>query len=132
MDSSSIELPGSKIVKVEWSTYTVKVHFAPAFILKTMTGSLERTRWFQNGVLLFENANIIGELPSLPAVCTGGDVGENIYTYRDMIPLPLVSQGRAHCRLQVDNSERAIQIEAASVRLIMEEPAKYIEHIRPV
>jgi hypothetical protein len=131
LDSSSIELIGSNIANVEIADDSIKVNFAPAYIIKTMTGSVERTKWIQNGTLLFEKARLIGALPVLPAECTGGDVGENIYTYRDMIPLPLASQGCARCQLKVANSDRNIHIEASSVRLIMEEPAKYIEHIRP-
>ena len=56
-----------------------------------MTGSVERTKWWQNGELVFGGAELDEDspLPSLPVECVGGDVGENVYTYRDMIPLPL-------------------------------------------
>jgi hypothetical protein len=131
MDSSSIELPGSKIANIEINGDTVKVLFEPAYIIKTMTGSVERTKWWQNGALVFEQAELIERPDTLPATCTGGDVGENVYTYRDMIPVPLASQGRAHCHLKLENSDLAIKVQAAAVRLVMDEPPKYIEHIRP-
>lgn len=131
MDSSSIELPGSVIAGVEVSGDTVKVLFDPAYLVKTMTGSLERTRWHQQGVLVFEGAEVLAELPQLPAECRGGDVGENVYTYRDMIPIPLDSKGRAHCALKVENSDLTINVEASGVRLDMEDRAYYIEHVRP-
>lgn len=131
MDSSSIELPGCKIVSVSVGGETIRVRFEPAFIVKTMTGSVERTRWWQNGELVFEGAELDGELPKLPADCVGGDVGENIYTYRDMVPLPLESTGQAHCDLKLVGSEQHIRIHGSSVSLRMEEVPKYIEHIRP-
>lgn len=131
MDSSSIELPGSVIAGVEVSGDIVKVFFDPAYLIKTMTGSAERTRWHQRGALVFEGAELRVDLPPLPAECSGGDVGENIYTYRDMIPIPLESHGRAHCKLKVEGSDLAICIEAKSVRLVLEDSAKYIEHIKP-
>jgi len=131
VDSSSIELPGSVIAGVEVSDQSIKILFDPAYLFKTMTGSVERTKWRQKGALVFEGAELLGELPEFPAVCSGGDVGENIYTYRDMIPVPLTSQGRAHCTLKVENSERVIKVEASSVSLEMEDNAQYIEHIRP-
>lgn len=131
MDSTSIELPGSTIAGVEISSETIRVRLEPAYLVKTMTGSAERTRWWQNGVLVFEGAQIDEDqpLPPLPAVCDGGDVGENVYTYRDMIPIPLDSRGRAHCALKV--GEGLIRIDAAAVRLEMEGVPKYIEHLRP-
>lgn len=131
MDSSSIQLPGSKISAVTIEGATVRVRFEPAYLIKTMTGSVERTRWWQNGSLVFEGAEIEEDqaLPALPAACDGGDVGENVYTYRDMIPIPLDSRGRAHCVLKVGDG--VIRVEGTAVRLEMEGVPKYIEHLRP-
>jgi len=132
MDSTSIELPGSKVTAVEIDGDTVRVVFEPAYLVKSMTGSVERTRWWQDGALVFEEARLDDEagLPEFPAECRGGDVGENVYTYRDMIPVPLASRGRAHCVLKFDD-ERLIRIEAGGVRLEMVAVPKYIEHLRP-
>ena len=67
-------------------------------------------------------------LPALPAACSGGDVGENAFTYRDMVPVPLNSRGHAHCALRVGGE--LIRVTAASVRLEMVDVPKYIEHLR--
>lgn len=130
MDSSSIQLDGSEIERVEVEGSQVKIYFSRAIIIKTMTGSVEKTKWWQSGYLVFENAELL-EQANLPGICTGGDVGENIYTYRDMIPVPLESQGRAHCDLKIENSPTHIKVEAGAVKLEMLEVPKYIEHIRP-
>lgn len=132
MDSTSIELAGSTIAAVTIDGDTIRVEFEPAYLVKIMTGSVEQTRWKQNGALVFEGAEVDQEhaLPPLPAECTGGDVGENIYTYRDMVPVPLESRGRAHCALKVGDSGM-IRIEGAAVRLEMIDVPKYIEHVRP-
>ncbi|MCB1774495.1 MAG: hypothetical protein KDI88_12830 [Gammaproteobacteria bacterium] len=131
MDSTSIELPGSRISAVDVDGDTIRVVFEPAYLVKTMTGSVERTRWWQNGALVFEGARLDEDdpMPKLPAECAGGDVGENVYTYRDMIPVPLVSQGSAHCALKVDGA--VIRIDATGVRLDLDGVPKYIEHLRP-
>jgi hypothetical protein len=65
----------------------------------------------------------------LPAECTGGDVGENIYTYRDMVPVPLESRGQAHCALRL--ADGMLRVTARSVRLEMQGVPRYIEHLRP-
>lgn len=132
MDSTSIELPGSRIAAVDIEGDTVRVEFEPAYLIKHMTGSVERTRWWQNGALVFDGAALDPDvaLPPLPADCAGGDVGENVYTYRDMVPVPLESRGRAHCALRV-GEHGVIRIDAVGVRLEMTDVPKYIEHLRP-
>jgi hypothetical protein len=130
MDSSTIELVGSRILGVAVDGGTVRVRFEPAYIVKSMTGSTERTRWWQNGELVLESAEVDGDLPPLPANCLGGDVGENVYTYRDMIPVPLRSRGRVRCDLRVEGSEAHIRVTGSAIELRMEDVPKYIEHVR--
>ena len=129
MDSSTIELPGSEISGVTIDGDTICVHFERVIVIKTMTGAFERTKWWQQGDLVFEGAQLIGELPLFPAFCSGGDVGENIYTYRNMIPVPLESRGAAHCDLTMEGSDQHLRIQAQAVRLDMIDVPKYIEHI---
>jgi hypothetical protein len=132
MDSTSIALPGSLISAVTVEDDTVRVSFSPAFLIKHMTGSVERTRWRQEGSLVFDGAELeeADALGEFPAECLGGDVGENVYTYRDMIPVPLESRGRAHCALRLAG-DRVIKVDATAVRLEMIDVPKYIEHLRP-
>ena len=130
MDSSNIELPGSQIESIELEDGVLRVRFSRAYIIQTMTGSRERTKWWQEGEMIMEGAEVEGELPRGPLVCSGGDVGENVYTYRDMIPLPLESRGRTHCDLGFEDTEMRLKATAETVRLEMRETPKYIEHIR--
>ncbi len=130
MDSSSIELPGSEIERVTLSDGCLRIHFSRAYIIKTMTGSSERTRWWQAGDLIMDQAEVEGELPVGPAVCAGGDVEENIYTYRDMIPIPLESRGHTRCALKIRDSDAQIIASGTTVRLELEATPKYIEHLR--
>ncbi|HHH38147.1 MAG TPA: hypothetical protein ENK50_01050 [Sedimenticola sp.] len=131
MDSSSIDLPGSEVESISVDGGRVVVRFSRAYIIKTMSGSVERTRWWQAGALVFEGAEVEGEPPACPCVCEGGDVGENVYTYRDMIPIPLKSRGRAHCDLRFRDSDRHLRVTAEGVALQMEDRPHYIEHLRP-
>jgi hypothetical protein len=130
MDSTSIDLKGSRIAAVVVDAGTVRIRFEPAYLIKTMTGSTERTRWRQYGELIFDGAEIEGDLPPLPAVCAGGDVGENVYTYRDMIPVPLASRGHVRCDLRLVGGAARIRVTGTAVELRMEEAPKYLEHLR--
>ena len=131
MDSSSIELPGSEVESVTVDGATVRVRFARAHVVKTMTGSVERTRWWQKGEMVFEQADLEGEPPVLPGVCTGGDVYDNVYTYRDMVPLPLETRGRAGCSLRFEDTDARLVVTAGALRLDMDDVPKYVGHIRP-
>jgi len=130
VDSSSIDLPGSRVESIQIEGDRVTVRFSPAYIVKTLSGSAERTRWRQEGALIFEGAEITQEPPVCPAVCSGGDVGENVYTYRDMIPIPLESRGRTHCNLRFEETDRRLVLYGETVRLEMVDRPHYIEHIK--
>ena len=56
MDSSSINLFGSEVERIDVEGDKVSLRFSRAYIEKTMTGSVERTRWWQAGALVFEGA----------------------------------------------------------------------------
>jgi hypothetical protein len=129
MDSSTIELPGSEIEAITFEAGKLTIRFSRVIIIKTMSGSDERTRWWQAGALIFEKAELETVLPTCPCVCDGGDVGENVYTYRDMIPIPLQSQGRARCDLRI-RDQQPLKAWAEGVRLEMDDRPRYIEHIR--
>lgn len=130
MDSSSIELPGSDIESIALEAGTLRVRFSRAYIVKTMTGSAERTRWWQAGDLVIEGAEAEEPMPTGPLVCAGGDVQENVYTYRDMIPIPLASRGRTGCDLHFRDSDERLVVQGESIRLELRDVPKYIEHIR--
>jgi len=132
MEISNIELPGLEVESIGFEGDDLILRFSRAYIIKTISGSEERTKWWQAGDLVFEKAEIEGGLPPCPAVCAGGDVGENIYTYRDMIQIPLQEEGQAHCNIGFEGTEDRLKVRAASrVRLRMQDRPRYIEHIKP-
>ena len=131
METSSIELPGAEIDRIELAGGSLRLHFPRVNIIKTMSGSVERTRWWQAGDLVIDGAEPLAPLPQAPVVCAGGDIDENVYTYRDMIPIPLNARGRVGCDLRLAEGEARIQVRGEALRLEMEGVPKYIEHIRP-
>jgi hypothetical protein len=130
MDSSSIQLPGSEVESLTLADGQLRARFSRAYIIKTMTGSAERTRWWQAGDLVMDGARAEGPLPDGPLVCAGGDIEENIYTYRDMIPVPLDGRGRTRCALRFQGTDSTLVVTGESIRLEMDDVPKYIEHLR--
>ena len=131
MDSSSIELPGSEVGSISFEDGCLRLRFTRAYIVKTMTGSDERTRWWQSGDLILEGAELQGVLPEGPLVCGGGDIDDNVFTYRDMIPVPLDSRGRTGCNLRFRGTDACLIASGTTLRLEMLDVPKYIEHIVP-
>lgn len=131
MDSSSIELPGSEIETIGYQDGCLRVRFSRSHIVKTMAGSRERTRWWQAGDLVIEGARLEGGLPVGPLVCDGGDIDDNVFTYRDMIPIPLESRGRTGCDLRFRGIDARLLVTGETLRLEMVDVPKYIEHILP-
>lgn len=131
MDSSSIQLPGSQIDSILFEDGCLRLHFDRAYIVKTMTGSKECTRWWQSGDLVMEGAELESPPLSAPVVCAGGDIDDNIYTYRDMIPLPLDTRGHTRCRLEFRDTDARLLATGRTLRMEMKDVPKYIEHIRP-
>ena len=132
MDSASIELPGSELEAIRLEDGCLRLHFSRLIILKTMTGSSETTRWWQMGDLVMEEAEVEGDQPMCPLVCAGGDIEDNIFTYRDMIPLPLSSRGSVGCDFSFRDTKAHMKARARSIRMEMTDLPKYIEHVRPV
>lgn len=130
MDSSSILLPGAEIERISLEDGTLRLDFSRVIIIKTMTGSEEKTKWWQAGSLVMEGAEVQAPLPEAPATCDGGDIDENIYTYRNMIPIPLDSRGHTRCALKLRDSDQQILVQGETIRLDMRDVPKYIEHIR--
>jgi len=130
MDSSYIELKGSEIELIESTSARVRLAFPRALIIKSMTGSQERTRWSQAGVLVLEDVSLPPDLNEGAVICSGGDIDDNVYTYRDMIPIPFSSRGLIRCALRLDGTPSILLVEARSARLEMEGVPKYLDHLR--
>lgn len=130
MDSSHIDLKGSRIQSIASVPPMVRIVFSRALIIKSMTGSQERTRWWQPGALVLLGVQNHTALPEGPLVCAGGDIDENVYTYRDMLPIPFKSRGHIRCVLRFDGPTASFTVEATSANLELEEAPTYLEHLR--
>lgn len=130
MDSVNIDLNGSEIAAVTLAGSELRLEFSRAYLIKTMTGSTEQTRWWQAGTLIIQDAEVASALPSGALICLGGDLEDNVYTYRDMIPVPFASRGRVGCNLSFSGVEGSLRVIGTAMRLVMQDTPKYIEHLR--
>lgn len=131
MDTSQIDLPGSEIEAICLEEGTLSVQFGRAYILKSMTGSKERTRWWQAGSLVIEGVDEAPTIPETPLVCAGGDIDENIYTYRDTLPIPFASRGNIRCLLRFEGHAAPLTVIGRAIRLELVDVPRYIAHLIP-
>ncbi|NKN32642.1 hypothetical protein [Marichromatium bheemlicum] len=132
MDSISIDLKGTTVDAVEQRGGQLRIHFSRTYQLKTMTGSRERTRWWQAGALVFSGVGSEVVVPPRGELCCcGGELEDNLYVYRDMIPVPFESRGRVGCRLEFEGLDTPLVVRGEAVQLELEGVARYIEHLRP-
>jgi hypothetical protein len=131
LDSSQIHLPGSEIESISVEPRSLRIDFSRAYIIKSMTGSKERTRWWQAGSLILEGVEDLPPPQSGPLTCAGGDIDDNVYTYRDMIPIPFSSRGHIRFVLRFEGVSQPLSVAGTSARLDLHDVAKYIEHTRP-
>ena len=132
MDASSIQIAGSEFDGATQRDGIFRLRFTRALIVKTMTGSAEKTLWWQAGDLVVGGVEEIdGELPDGPGICEKADIDDNEYTYRNMIPIPLESRGRIRLELHARGSAEPVIVVGETVALELRDTPKYIEHIRP-
>lgn len=132
LDSTCIDLKNAEIASIDLDQGCLRIHFARADLIKTLTGAAESTRWQQAGILHMEDAVPSSPIPSGSLICRGGDIDDNIYTYRDMIPIPLDSRGRIRCEIHFAKAIAPLIVTGSAVRLEMLDTPKYIEHLRIV
>jgi len=130
LDTTSIQLPDSQVSAITRTSTSLRVSFSKAIIIKTMTGSVERTLWWQSGDLVLDDPEVEDTLPEGQLTCAGGDIDDNIYTYRDMIPLPLESRGAIRCELHWREDAPPLVVSAGAIRLEMAGTPKYQQHLR--
>lgn len=133
MGRSLIQLSESTIGSIAQTEGTIAISFSPAHVLKSegIPGVDASTQWTQSAQLTFQEAQIVGELPALPAAIASGRITVNNMGYVDMIPAPLESAGLIRLSLEITESVAKVMITGTEVKLELQGYGKYIQHIPP-
>jgi hypothetical protein len=131
MDSRSIQIADSELSEIKLTEQTLVLKFCRLYIIETMTGAKERVLWWQKGELIVGQAHLVQPLPTTPPpyICTTGDIDDNIYTYRDMIPIPLNTKGQIRCQLQFQNHTELLCVRAGTLTLVLHDQPHYLRHM---
>lgn len=129
MGGSVIQLTDCNIAAIDTTADAVLVRFLPAQVIKSqgVPGVDASTRWTQSAIMTFNDAEIEGKRPNLPAVVAGGKITVNRLSYVDMIPIPLEAAGFIRLVMRFGDAELAIS--GTAVKLELFGHGRYIEHI---
>jgi len=122
------ELQGSLIVSSERQGDDLVLQLEPFYILKALAGSIEKTRWKQQGSLLIKNARLSGE-PNLTGTISSGQLTHNAYVYRDEVPMPISVHGEVCLRLLLEETDEALEVKCEQLVLQPRGLEKYVTHI---
>jgi hypothetical protein len=128
--TDTLQLPGARLESIEQGDNEITLHFSQFHIVQEMENAFEDSLWTQDCNLRLRNIEISGDLPDCPCEIEGGDLINNIFTYRDHAPLPVDWRGQTGCRFTVAGSDTGFSINAEYLEVERLGHPRYLRHIK--
>jgi hypothetical protein len=125
-----LQLPGAELASIDEDDDTITLHLSRIHVVREMENAFEDSLWSQAGRLVIRYSQISGDMPACPCRIAGGELVNNIYTYRDHAPLPLDWHGSVRCRLTFEGEQAPWTIEGSAMHLERIDHPRYIRHIK--
>jgi len=125
-----LQLPGAQLESVEQGENEITLHFSHVQLVQEMENAIEDSLWTQAIDLTIKGIELEGELPTCPCEVTGGDLTDNIFTYRDHAPLPISWRGAVSCKLNVAGHDTGFTISGDLLKVDPIAHPTYIKHIK--
>jgi hypothetical protein len=81
-----LQLPGAQLASIDQGDNEITLHFSQVQLVQEMENAIEDSLWTQAIDLTIKDIELEGELPACPCEISGGDLIDNIFTYRDHAP----------------------------------------------
>lgn len=128
--TQTLQLPGARLESIEQSDNGIKLNFSLFYLVQEIENAIDNSLWTQAGNLVVRDITIEGELPVCPCELKGGDLTNNIHTYRDHAPLPIDWRGEVACKFTITGSDVTFSIDGESMQLEQINHPRYIKHIK--
>jgi len=128
--SYTLQLPEARLESIDRDADAITLRFSQVYLVQEMENAFEDSLWTQAVNLGIRDYKLEGELPACPCEISGGDITNNIYTYRDHAPLPINWRGDVRCTLKLAGSDTTFSISGAAMQLEQLETPRYIRHIK--
>jgi hypothetical protein len=125
-----LQLPEAQLARIEQSgDERITLDFSRVYLVQVMEDAFEDSLWTQAVRLTLEDCEIAGELPTCPCELQGGELTNNIYTWRNLVPLPIRWRGDTGCKLIVAGSGATCTIRANRMALEQIDYPRYLRRI---
>ncbi len=124
-----LQLSGAQLASIDQAGDTVTLHFSKVELIQEMEGAIQDSLWTQAVTLTISGAELTGKLPACPCEISGGDLVNNIFTYRDHAPLPIDWHGEVRCMLTPAGSETGFSIDGTAMQVEQIDNPRYLKHI---
>ncbi len=124
-----LQLRGAQLDSIDQTGDTFSLHFPSVELIQEMEGAFQDSLWTQAVTLTINEGELRGELPACPCEISGGDLVNNIFTYRDHAPLPIDWRGEVVCKLRPAGGAAPFTIEGTALRIEQIDNPRYIKHI---
>jgi len=125
-----LQLPGAQLASIEQGEDEITLHFSQVQLVQEMENAIEDSLWTQAIDLSIKGIELEGELPACPCEITGGDLIDNIFTYRNHAPLPINWQGEVCCKLTVAGNDSGFTISGIAINVEQLDNPRYIKHFK--
>lgn len=126
----TLQLPEARLESIDRDADSITLHFSQVYLVQDMENAFEDSLWTQAVNLTIKDVSIDGDLPECPCDINGGDITNNIYTYRDHAPLPINWRGEVRCSLKIEGSDATFSISGNAMQLEQIETPRYIRHLK--
>ena len=125
-----LQLPGARLASIEQVGDTWTLHLSRVELIQEMEGAFEDSLWTQDIDLVIRAATTEGAVPDCPCVIRGGDLTDNIYTYRNHAPLPIKWRGEVGCTLAVEGRDGEFTLRGTDLEAVQLDHPRYIKHVK--
>ena len=125
-----LQIPGAQLESIDQDDNTITLHFSKVQLIQEMEGTIEDSLWTQAIDLTIKDVELEGDLPECPCEITGGDMTDNIYTYRDHAPLPINWTGEVSCTFKTGGGSSSFSINGEAMQLEQLGNPRYIKHVK--
>ena len=121
-----MQLHGAQLASIEQSDDEITLHFSQVQLVQEMENAIEDSLWTQAIDLTIKGVELEGELPACPCEITGGDLTDNIFTYRDHAPLPISWRDTVSCTFLLAGHDTGFTISGDSLKVDQNAHPRYI------
>lgn len=125
-----LQIPGARLESVERSQDTVSLRFSRVELIQVMENAFDDSLWHQPVNLTISNCSVAGDLPETGCEIESGEMTDNIYTYRDSVPLPINWRGDVSCSFKTAGNGQAFSITGDSMLLEQVGHPRYLKHVK--